>query len=279
MNSIKLKAYAKINFFLSVTGVREDGYHLLSSCFQSIGIHDGVALKKKDKTAVLCEGVTGDNIALKAVSALEKHTGKSLPVEITIKKRTPSGAGLGGGSADAAAVLIGLRKLYSLSVSDEELEGLGASVGADVPFCVRGGTVLAEGIGERLTTLPDFPDCYLVVAKPDESNPTPQIFKKFDEAAHFNEGPAEEFKAALIKKDLDALCSFMANDLEPYGKTENTDLLKELLMENGAKTALMTGSGSAVFGVFEKVSAARKAKKAIKKRLHCFAEITKPVRS
>jgi 4-diphosphocytidyl-2-C-methyl-D-erythritol kinase len=279
LKKIKLKAYAKVNFYLSVTGLREDGYHLLSSCFQSIGIYDSVKLSKASETTVICDKIAGDNIANKAVRALEKYTGLSLNTKIIIKKRTPSGAGLGGGSADAAAVLKGIRRLYSLSLTDEELENIGASVGADVPFCVRGGTVLAEGIGEKLTTLSDFPDCYLVVAKPKESNPTPEIFKKFDEAASFGEPLPEEFTEGLKNKDLTLLCSLMKNDLEEYGKTDKTDIIKKLLLENGAKASLMTGSGSAVFGVFERKSEAKRARKAIKKELRCFAEVTKPVKA
>ena len=274
--TVKIKAYAKINWFLTVTGLREDGYHLLSTVMQSVGIYDTLTIKKADKTSLKCDKeISGDNIVLKALGILEKEVGRSLPVKITLKKRIPMQAGMGGGSADAAAVFIGVNRLYGLRLSKERLAQISVKCGADVPFAIMGGTALAEGIGEKLKALPAPPKCYLLIAKPEKGNSTPEIFKRFDKEGAMGESAAELFEEALIKKDLSLLCECVSNSLEPVADADGR--IKELMLENGAIVSAMTGSGTAIFGVFEDKKTLCRAYGAVRKLRRVTVIKTKPV--
>ena len=188
MREVRLRAFAKVNYALDVLGLRADGYHEVGTVMQSISLADEVGLRRAtggfDLSLEPEEVETGPqerNTTYLAWKALQRLTGKELPVEVTLRKEIPAGAGLGGGSADAAAVLVGLNELFGLGLRVDELRGIGAGVGADVPFCVSGGTALGEGVGEILTPLPAPPAHLLVVAKPLRSAETGKIYHAFDE--------------------------------------------------------------------------------------------------
>ena len=185
---VTVHAPAKINLTLDIVGVREDGYHLLESIFQTVSVYDTITVKTKwGKSITLvadgCDCPAEKNTAYKAAMAFFRYTGLKKGVKITVKKRIPQQAGMGGGSADAAAVLRALNRHYGNPLSIPALAELGAQVGSDVPFCTLCGTAMAEGRGERLRKLPDMPDCVFVVCKPEFSVSTPELYKKIDEVA------------------------------------------------------------------------------------------------
>lgn len=260
------KAYAKINLFLNVTGLRHDGYHILSTLMQTVSLYDTVRVKKSRELTCKCPGVISEkNIAYKAVRALENKVGKELPVEIKIKKRIPSKAGLGGGSADAAAAVRAVVKLYDVEISEEDLISVCEEAGADVPFLLFGKTAICEGIGEVMQYQPSFPKCFIALAKPEEGNSTPQMFKAFDEKGVFSPSLKEKFSSALKKGNLKELCALISNDLTPFDLSGKVKQIKEKFLECGALASEMSGSGTAVFAVFEDKKKAKKALRALKK--------------
>ncbi len=251
LKRIRIKSPAKINLFLAVTGRRENGYHNLSTVMQTISLYNEVKLQKAEKTEVVfssgCfEGVSN---AQKALNALSERVGKPLNCRIEIKERIPTMSGLGGSSSDAAAVLVGANKLFSLGLTEKELMETGLKIGADVPFLIRGGIALCEGVGEEITPIKPLPKCYILVARPKGGNKTPEIFARFREKGEFSKSPKEEFLKALEEGNLSSLCSSLRNDLSPFAG-EESDNLRKIMIENGAETAVLTGSGSAVFGIF-----------------------------
>ena len=203
----------------------------------------------------------------------------SLPhnVHIDLKKRIPVSAGLAGGSADAAAVLVGLNEFFKCGLSLEELRKLGLQLGADVPFCLTGGTALCEGVGEIITKLPDMPDCYILIAKPLRGMSTPKAFALYDE---YDGTLPQVDNAAAVKAltdgDLDTLCLHMANKLQPITEScvGTVRHLAEKFLEHGAKAACMSGSGTSVFGVFDSRIIAEKCKKRLHKPILSY--ITTP---
>lgn len=254
-----------MNYALEVRGLRADGYHEISTVLQSISLHDEVEVEEVGsgfELAVEPEGTDvgpiEGNTVHQAWKYLGERVGEELPVRVRVRKGIPSGAGLGGGSADAAAALHGLNELFGLGLSIEELREVGLRIGADVPFCLSGGTALGEGIGERLTPLPAPPPHHLVVAKPAASAETAGIYRAYDDVsgagmAGAAGGPSvAPVVEALYAGDLPALATGVGNDLRPV--TEGllpavAELLEELL-RLGALDASMTGTGTAVFGIF-----------------------------
>ncbi|MBQ5321706.1 MAG: 4-(cytidine 5'-diphospho)-2-C-methyl-D-erythritol kinase [Oscillospiraceae bacterium] len=276
LKKIKNKAYAKINLFLSITGIREDGYHILSSIMQTVSLYDTVTVKKADKLNCICGEIPSQkNIAYKAVRALEEISGKELPAEIKIKKRIPDKAGLGGGSADAAAAMRAVIKLYDLNLNDEEIISAAAKAGADVPFLYFGGAALCRGIGEIMERKAPLPDCFIVIAKPEKGNSTPEMFRRFDEAGKMSAPPEKEFSEALEKGDLNEIASLLKNDLFPFDMSGEALPLKEKLLALGAVNSEMTGSGTAVFALFDDKKKAKKALKALKKNYKAY--LVKPI--
>ena len=275
LKKIKNKAYAKINLFLSITGIREDGYHILSSIMQTVSLYDTVTVKKADKLNCICGEIPSQkNIAYKAVRALEEISGKELPAEIKIKKRIPD-KGLGGGSADAAAAMRAVIKLYDLNLNDEEIISAAAKAGADVPFLYFGGAALCRGIGEIMERKAPLPDCFIVIAKPEKGNSTPEMFRRFDEAGEMSAPPEKEFSEALEKGDLNEIASLLKNDLFPFDMSGEALPLKEKLLALGAVNSEMTGSGTAVFALFDDMKKAKKALKALKKNYQAY--LVKPI--
>ena len=261
-------AFAKVNLTLDVLGKREDGYHDLCSVMQTISLHDGITLQLNtgEEWKLLCEtdGVPCDsrNLAWKAARVFFDSTGLEPDgVTIGIQKRIPSQAGLGGGSADAAAVLRMLNAWKGNPLSVKELCDLGAKVGSDVPFCVLGGTALAEGRGERLTKLPDAPELFFAVCKPDAAFSTPELFRKLDAVTIARRPDTAAMQNALQKGDRPAIGNLLCNVFEQAVAENFPDLaeIKSAMLSCDALGAQMTGSGSAIFGIFETGEAAKAA--------------------
>ena len=260
MTTLYEGAFAKVNLTLDVLGKREDGYHDLQSVMQTISVRDDVEIdvgtgKPWVLTCTDPEIPTDErNLAWKAAKVfcetLKKDPGG---LAIRILKRIPSGAGLGGGSADAAAVLRALNRYYDAPLSIMALAELGALVGSDVPFCVLGGTAMVEGRGERLRKLPDMPDCTFVICKPDFSVSTPELYAAIDETGIDKRPDHKAMMANLQKGELLGIGGSLCNVFEPLVMKEHFDInyIKSMMITYGAYGAQMTGSGSAVFGIYD----------------------------
>lgn len=258
MTTLYEGAYAKLNLTLDVLGKRSDGYHDLQSVMQTISIRDDIEIDigtgkawtlKCDK-----EGIPTDasNLAWKAAEVFFEAANKEPNgLEIRITKRIPSGAGLGGGSADAAAVLRALNKHYDSPFSILALAELGALVGSDVPFCVICGTAMVEGRGERLRVLPSMPDCVFVVCKPDFSVSTPALYKKIDDVTIAKRPDNSAMESALLSGDLGKIAENLCNVFDPIVTEEHLELnyIKSIFNSYGSVGQQMTGSGSAVFAI------------------------------
>ncbi len=258
MTTLYEGAFAKLNLTLDVLGKREDGYHDLQSVMQTISIRDDIEIDVgTGKPWVLrCskEGIPTDerNLAWKAAKLFFDTTGKDPDgLEIRITKRIPSEAGMGGGSADAAAVLRALNKHYGNPFSIFALAELGAAIGSDVPFCVVCGTALVEGRGEKLRKLPDMPDCVFVVCKPDFSCSTAELYKKLDETEIPKRPDNRAMEAALLAGDLGKVAENLCNVFDPVVTAEHLELnyIKSIFNSYGSVGQQMTGSGSAVFAI------------------------------
>ena len=268
-----VEAFAKINWSLDVVGVREDGYHLLDMLMQPVSLADDVFLTPGKELALSTSGyppVRADagNLAYRAAAALREATGCTMGAAIHVHKRIPVGAGLGGGSADAAAVLFGLNRLWETGLSAPRLEEIGLKLGADVPFCLRGGLTRTRGIGEEMDNLPCRYSYWLVLVQPCRGLSTREVFQDWtaeDRAAHPD---TEQARAALAEGDLPRLCGSIRNMLQPVSERKLPEIGAAIrrLKEEGALTALMTGSGSAVFGVFRTGDGARRAAEKLHKR-------------
>jgi 4-diphosphocytidyl-2-C-methyl-D-erythritol kinase len=272
MQKVRLRAFAKINFALDVVGLRVDGYHDIATVMQSISLSDEVEIERiaggfefafEPEGAEI--GPAERNTAYVAWKSLQRWTGGTLPASVRLHKWIPVGAGLGGGSADAAAVLVGLNELFGLGLRADELCEVGARVGADVPFCISGGTALAEGVGEIMTPLPAPPAQHLVLAKPHRSADTGEIYRAHDAAgaqrAHYV-GPVI---SALQSRSLRDLAAALGNDLTSVtgALVPEVAALQRDLLACGALGAAMSGSGTAVYGIFDDEGAAARAAKAV----------------
>lgn len=258
MTTLYEGAFAKLNLTLDVLGKREDGYHELKSVMQAISIRDDVEIDigtgKPWSLECSMEGIPTDrsNLAWKAAEvycdAMKKNPDG---VSIRITKRIPSGAGLGGGSADAAAVLRALNRHYGDPLSILALAELGARVGSDVPFCVLCGTAMVEGRGERLRKLPDMPECVFVVCKPEFSISTAELYKKLDSVAIARRPDQQAMETALLAGDLTRVADLLCNVFDPVVTAEHLELnyIKSICNSYGALGMQMTGSGSAVYAI------------------------------
>ncbi len=280
---IREKAYAKINISLDVTGRRDDGYHEMVMIMQTVSLSDELTLTLSDSGSVFARSnlrfIPGDekNLAVKAaLRYLEAIGEQGRGVRIEIKKNIPVGAGMGGGSADAAAVLRGLNRAFEDRLSREELMALASEIGSDVAFCLVGGTMLATGRGEQLTALPPMPSCSITICKPDFSVSTLELFKKLD-SVHLKGHPdTGGIIDALEKGSLPELCRRMYNVFEDVGdrRMRTVSDIKGKLLDYGALGSVMTGTGSAVFGVFRDREQAELACAELKKEFGfcCVAE-------
>ncbi len=262
---MKLKANAKINLTLDVVGKREDGYHLIDSVFQSVSLCDDVVVEKSDTVSVTCDDSTicdKSNIAYKAAKKFFEYVGIDGGAEIVIKKHIPLASGMGGGSADAAAVIVALDKLYKTNLSQDTLCEIGLSVGADVPFCIMGGTARVGGIGEQMQKLPDMPDCALLLIKHGAKQSTADMYKKIDSCPQ-----VERYTKAVVKAiendDLKKVCNNVFNAFSAV--CNNTELIKDIKTTNPLAVSL-SGSGPTVFAVYNNIANANKAKNTLKQK-------------
>lgn len=264
-------AYAKLNLTLDILGKLENGYHSLSMVMQSVSLCDTVTL-------IRGEGVSGlqvacgsgapsgpENIVWRAAQSFFDYCGiQDRDALFQIEKHIPSQAGMGGGSSDGAAALRLLNRAYNTGLSPEELRQIGAGVGADVPFCVTGGTMQAQGIGEKLTPLAPLPDCTLLLCKPPVGVSTPQAFRESDRApAVPPKTPA--MAAALASGELSQVAACLGNRFQEILPLPEIEEIVTVMRSGGALGACMTGSGSAVFGIFTEESAARNTGEALRK--------------
>lgn len=286
MNRISESAYAKLNISLDVTGLMPDGYHEMRMVMQSVELCDDVRISLTDEPGIRVRTnfrflpCDGRNIAAKAARAFFDAAGvKDKGADITLKKRVPVGAGLGGGSSDAAAVLRGLNKLLDTGFSPEQLEELGRALGSDVPFCVRGGTQLATGRGDVLRPLRALPDCFIVICKPGFSISTPELFKQIGTRKSHTHPDTEGMLSAVERGDLTGVTQRMYNvfeDVLPHRCGAIADI-KGQLLDLGAMGTMMTGTGSAVFGVFGRTEEAERARWELSQRWRdCF--LTRPLK-
>lgn len=272
---MQLKAYAKINWSLDTLGVREDGYHLMDMIMQMIELHDDITLLPARELSLHADGRvrvpdTADNLVLRAARALREYAGIAAGAEIHLHKRIPVCAGLGGGSADAACVLHGLNKLWELHYPLETLCEVGVKIGADVPFCLAGGLMRAEGIGEILSPLPCKRSFPLVIIQPCRGLSTRDVFTALHELPEeeMNRPDTEKVITALKDGNLHLLSRSLGNTLQPVSEKMRPELRRCItaLREHGARAAQMTGSGSAVYGVFSTAAAARTAWESLQKK-------------
>lgn len=268
-----IKAYAKINISLDVVGKREDGYHLLKMIMQTIDLYDYINIKKYDngiKLACNKAYVPTDerNLAYKAADLFINTYDIDGGVEIYLKKNIPVAAGLAGGSTDAAAVLKAMRNLYKPEISDDELMRLGLKIGADVPYCIIGGTALCEGIGEKITKLVTFRNHILIVVKPSFGVSTKEVYKNLD-ISKINKHPDTELLIkSMEEENLFRVSKNMKNVLENVTLRKHTIIknIKKELLDMGAMGALMSGSGPTVFAFFEDILKAQICYDKIKKK-------------
>ena len=271
-NEVTLKALAKINLGLDVLGRRENGYHDVRMVMQTIYLYDNVTIQKTEepgitvKTNLFYLPVDENNIAYKAAKMLMDEFQLQEGVEITLQKHIPVAAGLAGGSSNAAAVLVGMNRLFRLGLTQEELMERGVTLGADVPYCVMRGTVLAEGIGELLSPLPPLPRCYVLIAKPNISVSTKMVYEKLDSCEITEHPDIDGIIEGLEKQDIRKVASSMGNVLERVTVEEYPiiDEIKQAMKNAGALNAMMSGSGPTVFGIFEDRRTAKEAQQAIR---------------
>lgn len=267
LQSVSVLAPAKLNLSLDVVGILPGGYHALDMVMQAVDLYEQVTVRRSIDLNIRIPGSrvpTGPkNTAYKAAVAFLQYTGLLAGADITIRKSVPVRAGMGGGSADAAAVLVGLNALYGAHLSMTELCALGASVGADVPFALMGGTCRVQGLGDLIKALPPCPDCWFTVVMPGYGISTPAAFAAYDQIGSPTHPDCAAQEQAIRAEDLAGLCAAAGNALEVCAGGADTASLKEALTAQGARAALMTGSGAAVFGMFDSEAPARQAAAAL----------------
>lgn len=258
MQQITIPTYAKINLSLDVVGKRENGYHDLKMVMQSVSLHDDVTVERTDgiEISLTCNvphvPCNESNIAAKAALRFFEALGKCEGLRIHLEKRIPMAAGLAGGSGNGAGVLLALNEMYGRPFSSERLREIGLTVGADVPFCLLGGTALAEGLGEVLTPLPPLPDCAILLVKPRFNISTVRVFTQLNwRAVRYHPDTAgliRQLKAGAVG----STARHMYNVLETVTATEHPEIcaIKSQMIDLGAEGSIMSGSGPTVFGIF-----------------------------
>lgn len=267
MDKIKLKALGKINLGLDVLGRRPNGYHDVRMVMQTVYLYDQILLEKTDKKGISLETnlfylpVNENNLAYRAAKMLIDEFAIKEGVHISLEKHIPVAAGMAGGSSNAAAVLYGMNRLFQLGLTDQELMDRSVQLGADVPYCIMRGTVLAEGIGEKLTPLPAMPKCHVLLAKPPISVSTQKVYEKLDAQEVTKHPDIDGILLGLQTGDLKKITSSMGNVLENVTITEYPQIerIKDVMKEEGALNAMMSGSGPTVFGIYDDKMLARRA--------------------
>ncbi len=268
MKQVTVLAPAKLNLTLDVVGLEPNGYHSLDMIMQTIDLYERITLRKSGDLRLRLPGsrvpANDSNTAIKAALAFFHYTGLLAGVDMEIRKAVPVRAGMAGGSADAAGVLVGLNALYDARLSFSELWSLAAGIGADVPFSLLGGTARVKGVGDVMKALPPCPDCWFTVCMPALGVSTPKAFARYDELGSSVHPDGEAAEQAVRAGDLDALAAQMKNALEESSESRHNGPIRRILDENGALASLMTGSGAAVFGVFRTEQQARAAAQALR---------------
>ena len=271
--NVTVEAPAKINLTLDVVGRRDDGYHLVETVMQAVDLCDRVTVRRTDKpgaVSLLCDDARvpdgPDNTAVRAAAAFFAACGLPNPgVEIGLRKRIPLQAGLAGGSADAAGTLVALDRLMDTRMTAAELCAVAETVGADVPFCVLGAAAYAEGIGTILTPLPSLPDCAVVIAKPLDGVSTAEAYRLVDRAALTRRPHTGAAVDAVCAGDLAAVAHGLCNVFEEALALPEGAAIGQVMREHGTLGCRMTGSGSAVFGLFDNEEAARRCAAALRR--------------
>jgi len=265
-NKMRVKAYGKINLTLDVLGRREDGYHLLDSVMQTVSIWDELDIRRSLQPGVRLQCDREDlptdstNTAVRAAESFLENQGlQNEGVALFLRKRIPSRAGMGGGSADAAAVLRGLDKLFETHLLPKKLMELGAKVGADVPFCITGGTARCTGVGENVEPAPPMPDCWLAICRPPAGVSTPQAYALLDQYPLSAARATPLMLEALAAADLRRIAGSIANQFDEAIRLAPVQTIKRTMLDAGALGSMMTGSGSCVYGIFETEELARAA--------------------
>lgn len=269
MNSISLKSRAKINLSIDVIGKREDGYHIVEMIMQTIDLYDDIKLKELEEDNITIKSecsyipLNEDNIVYKAAKLIKEKMDIKKGIEIFIKKNIPVAAGMAGGSSNAAAVLVGLNELWKLGLSKDELRDLGLKLGADVPFCIEGGTALAEGIGEKLTYIKGInKDVNILVCKPDIFVSTKEVYQSLD-IKNIEKRPDNKLLIEKLKNDdIVSVSNNMVNVLEEVTSKKYSDIkaIENIIIKNGAMGTMMSGSGPTVFGFFDNEEKAKRAR-------------------
>lgn len=269
MNSIDLKSRAKVNLSIDVLGKREDGYHLVEMIMQTIDLYDKLKITEIEENSILIKSnsldipLNEDNIMYKAVNLLKNQFNIEKGIEISIEKNIPVAAGMAGGSSNAAAVLVGLNKLWNLGLSENELKDIGLKLGADVPFCITGGSALAEGIGEELTNIKGLPeDLNILVCKPNIFVSTKEVYQSLNMDKVKRRPKNKELIDALQKEDIKFISENMVNVLEEVTSLKYSEIgqIEDIMIKNKALGSMMSGSGPTVFGLFDNKDCAIKAK-------------------
>ena len=269
---IEKKAYGKINLGLDVTGRREDGYHIVKMIMQNVDIYDTLTFEDNDSGEITLTApgtdlpLGKDNLICKVAWQLKEKYGVNKGADIELIKRIPVAAGMAGGSTDGAAAYLALNELWGLGLSKKDLCELAVNLGADIPYCIMGGTALAEGIGEELTTISDMPESFIVVGKPAIDVSTGWVYKELDSKEIVDHPDIDGIRRAIEAGDLRGMCSLIGNVLEPVtaSKYDVIGRIEKLMEDNGAIKAFMTGSGPTVFGIFDDKNTAEKAVEAVR---------------
>lgn len=264
---LELKAYAKVNLGIDVIGKRPDGYHEVRMLMQTVKLYDRITMEKNDSGNIILSTnlpylpVNEKNLVYRAIDMILNAYGITDGVTASIVKRIPVAAGMAGGSSDAAAAFVGMNQLFHLGITQQELMDYGVKLGADIPYCIMRGTALSEGIGEILTPLPPIPNCWFLIVKPTFSMSTKFVYENLhlDEIAVHPD--IDGMKEALYQRDLIGVTDRMENILEQVTKKHYPAIgeIKDIMRKEGALNALMSGSGSTVFGIFKSKETAEKA--------------------
>lgn len=287
MDTVEGRAYAKINLCLDVTGRLENGYHLVRMIMQSVDLFDVLRFEKTQGEIVITSSredlsVGEDNLIYKAAALMKERFGIQGGVKVFLDKRIPMAAGMAGGSSDAACTLKAMNDLYELGLSEEELREIGVKIGADVPYCIMGGTALSEGIGEILTRIAPLPDCVVLLAKPEVGVSTKYVYEQLDSHEIPSHPDVDGMLEALEKGDIEGIARRLSNVLETVTveKHEIVGQIKRVMLDGGAMGSLMSGSGPTVFGIFEDGEKARQAGETIRELGLCKdVFVTTPKRS
>ncbi len=269
---IERKAYAKINLGLDVTGKRKDGYHIVSMIMQNVDLYDTLTFEKNDTGEIILNASSpkiptdDSNLICKVAKQLREKYGVKDGVSVYLEKRIPVAAGMAGGSTDGAATYMALNELWNLGLDTKTMCELAVKLGADIPYCIIGGTALAEGIGEELTTISDMPKCHLIIAKPDIDVSTGWVYKTLDSKEIENHPDIAGVRTAIENDDLKGMCEKIGNVLEYVTASKYSVIndIEKIMEDNGAVKAFMTGSGPTVFGVFDSEQKAKEAVEAVK---------------